>query len=125
MKTAHAIAIVASLTVAGASQAEGPAPFSDWPEAVSSTLTRAQVVADLREAQRLGQISHGEIAVQTATPEQSTRSRAQVVAELREAQRLGLMSHGEIEVPTATPEQEQQIADAGRRAAERERLATK
>ena len=52
----------------------------------------------------------------------SAKSRAEVVAELREAQRLGLLTTGEEDVRTPTPSQASQIAEAGRRAAERERL---
>lgn len=50
------------------------------------------------------------------------KSRAEVVAELREAQRLGLLTTGEEDVRIASPRQEKMIADAGRRAAESERL---
>ena len=52
----------------------------------------------------------------------SFKSRAEVVAELREAQRLGLVTTGEEDVRTPTAREAQLIADAGRRAAEHERL---
>ena len=51
------------------------------------------------------------------------KSRAEVVAELREAQRLGLVTTGEEDVRTPTAREAQMIAEAGRRAAEKERLA--
>jgi hypothetical protein len=54
---------------------------------------------------------------------ESTKSRAEVVAELEEAQRLGLLTYGEDGVKFSTPAQEQQIADAGRSAAEQGRVA--
>jgi hypothetical protein len=55
----------------------------------------------------------------------STKSRAEVIAETLEAIRLGLVMKSEGEVPVATPEQEKLIAEAGRRAAEASRLASK
>jgi hypothetical protein len=51
------------------------------------------------------------------------KSRAEVKAELREAQRLGLVTTGEEDVRTPTPREAQMIAEAGRRAAENERIA--
>ena len=51
-----------------------------------------------------------------------TKSRAEVLAELREAQRLGLVTTGEDGIRFPSPSQAKQIADAGRRAAESERL---
>ena len=53
---------------------------------------------------------------------EGAKSRAEVVAELREAQRLGLVTTGEETVRTPSPSQAKLIADAGRRAAENERL---
>lgn len=50
------------------------------------------------------------------------KSRAEVVAELRAAQRLGLMTNGEQDIRVASPSEERQIAEAGRRAQEEERL---
>ena len=68
--------------------------------AQTSTTTRAQVKAELAEAQRAGYVAaHGEVPTQFAT-ESSTRtagkSRADVRAELAEAQRSGtvLNYHG-------------------------------
>ena len=52
----------------------------------------------------------------------AVKSRAEVVAELREAQRLGLVTTGEEDVRTPTEREARMIADAGRRAAESERL---
>lgn len=53
---------------------------------------------------------------------EAAKSRAEVVAELREAQRLGLMTNGEQDIRVASPGEERQIAEAGRRAHEEERL---
>jgi hypothetical protein len=53
---------------------------------------------------------------------EATKSRAEVGAELREAQRLGLLTTGEEDVRTPSAGEARQIADAGRRAAENERV---
>lgn len=50
------------------------------------------------------------------------KSRAEVVAELREAQRLSLLTTGEEDVRFPSASEERMIAEAGRRAAESERL---
>lgn len=91
----------------------------------ASSTTRAQVVAELREAQRLGQISVGEEVWRLADwPSGPSKSRAQVVAELREAQRLGLVNvGGEGDVRVATAEQERLITFAGLRALEEPAIA--
>jgi hypothetical protein len=40
------------------------------PAAFVATKSRAQVVAELREARRLGLVGHGEVGAPSATPEQ-------------------------------------------------------
>jgi hypothetical protein len=40
------------------------------PTAFMATKTRAQVLAEAREAQRLGLVAHGEVSAPSATPEQ-------------------------------------------------------
>ena len=83
------------------------------------------MIAELRDAQRFGQMIVGERDVPSDPRHQVavTKTRAQVIAELREAQRLGLTNFGEGDVPVATAAQERLIADAGRRASEPTRLA--
>jgi len=109
-----------------------------------STVTRAQVKAELREAIRLGLIVNGEHDFPTIAPAQgrmiaATGRRAaghdivargdprvlrvKIQAEASEANRLGLLSFGEGDPPIATAEQEQQIAAAGRRALDALRVA--
>lgn len=85
------------------------------PQAPSST-TRAEVKAELSEAQRLGQVSvGGEPWRFVSPPPAPANTRARVVAELREAKRLGLVTDGGL-YPFATPEQERLITLAGQRA---------
>lgn len=124
MKATQSIVAMFVLSAAGAAFAGGgPYPEPAIPE--SGSVSRAQVISELREAQRLGLMIVGERDVPSDPRHQvaATKSRAQVIAELREAQRLGLLNVGEGDAPVATPEQERLIADAGRRAAEPTRLA--
>jgi Domain of unknown function (DUF4148) len=124
MKATQSIVAMFVLSAAGAAFAGGgPYPEPAIPE--SGSVSRAQVISELREAQRLGLMIVGERDVPADPRHQvaATKSRAQVIAELREAQRLGLLNFGEGDAPVATAEQERLIADAGRRAAEPTRLA--
>jgi hypothetical protein len=115
-----------STVVAAGEIPVGEGPYPPEPKSVSTT-SRAQVVGELREAQRLGLISVGEadsnvVALQPA----SVKTRAQVIAELREAQRLGLVNvGGEGDTPVATAAQEQLIVEAGVRALEQPRVAAR
>jgi len=81
-----------------------------------TSRTRADVQAELRQAQKAGELPVGEIGVRFVdTP--SHKTRAQVVAETLEARRLGLLENrGELGPVLATPEQERQIELAGLRA---------
>lgn len=122
MKPVHTLLSVIALGVAGASFAGGGPYPPELPDA-GPALTRAQVKAELQEALRLGLMPNGDGDYpKLAQHEGPTVSRAQVVAELHEALRLGLIPNGEADVPWITPRQAQMIADAGRRAAEQERV---
>ena len=59
--------------------------------------TREQVRADAASAARAGQITHGEVAPEAATP--SPRSRPEVKAETRAAVKAGEIDHGETAAP--------------------------
>jgi predicted RNase H-like HicB family nuclease len=123
MKATYAVLSVFAMSVAGSVYAGGgpyPEPYMVQGESVK---TRAEVRAELREAQRLGLVSTGEEGIRFAASEGSDKSRAEVAAELEEAQRLGLLTIGEEPFKVATPEQEQMIAEAGRRAAEQVLIA--
>jgi hypothetical protein len=91
-----AVAGFASMTAAQAGEAS-----YDYPVAIQSTLTRADVVADAARALAAGEVSRGELAY-VAPVYALAKTRAQVVAETREAFRLGLISGREVDVqPTA------------------------
>jgi predicted RNase H-like HicB family nuclease len=111
------------MTVAGSAVAdEGkyPEPYL-WQS--ESGKSRAEVIAEMDEAKRLGQFRLGDDGPSFLANVKASKSRAEVVAELEEAQRLGLLSVGDGELPVATAEQEALIAAAGRRAAEQLRVA--
>lgn len=115
-----------STAAAGGEISVGEGIYPPEPESVSTT-SRAQVVAELREAQRFGLISLGEADSNVVAPQAaSAKTRAQVIAELREAQRLGLVNvGGEGDVPAATATQERLIVEAGVRALEQPRVAAR
>jgi len=88
-----AIAIAFAALSAGQAMAAGPIVNGEiYPAdavAQTSTTTRAQVKAELADAQRAGNvIGHGEIPTQFAT-QTAGKSRTDVRAELAEAQRTG------------------------------------
>ncbi len=122
------------------------ASVEPYPEAITgpaaSTRTRAEVLAELHQAIRSGEVSdfphlyadkqalaeersQAGVAAQAADVDpdgtvvvwgDSRLMRAKIQAEAAEANRLGLVSVGEGNPPTATAEQELLIAAAGRRA---------
>jgi hypothetical protein len=102
----------------------------------AATTTRAQVAAELDEAQRLGLMSSVERFPSYRTPDVTPGEafivwgdagqvvlRAKVRAETQMASRFGLLNFGEGDPPIATAEQESLIAAAGQRAVERARMA--
>jgi hypothetical protein len=125
-KIAVAVGFV-SLGMPLASYADAPAGDFDSLFPLHYSVSRAEVVEDLRDARRLGHISIGEADSDIDTPQAvSTKSRAQVVAELREAQQLGLINvGGEGDIPVATAAQERLIVEAGVNAVGSPRLAAR
>ena len=123
MKSKLAVLSLVAMTVAGSALAGD----GDFPEAYlwkgEPTKARAEVIAEMEEAKRLGQFTVGDDGPGAFANQGSGKSRAEVVAELEEAQRLGLLTSGEEGARFATPSEEQQIAEAGRRAAEEVRVA--
>ena len=123
MKATYAVLSVFAMTVAGSALAGD----GDFPDAYlwkgESAKTRAEVIAEMEEAKRLGQFAVGDDGPAALANPGPGRSRAEVVAELEEAQRLGLLTSGEDGVKFATPSDEQQIVKAGRRAAEQVHVA--
>ena len=110
IKTTLAIAAFSILAAGSAFAVEATRDFDNQ---TLSTKSRAEVVTELRAAQRAGSINSNEGS--PAQVAQSTLTRVQIIAEAREAQRLGLTGGGEI-IKFATPEQSDLIRMAGERA---------
>jgi hypothetical protein len=110
VKSKVVVAVSLALVSLGAF-ADGPNEIPSWFSDSQSTLTRAQVRAELDQARARGELMQDEGYRFKSEP--STRSRKEVMAELREAQRLGL-TDGD----AGTPAQEAQIAKAGAAARE-------
>src|SRR3546814_10658658 len=69
--------------------------------------TRAEVVAELREARALGLISDGELDYPTLKSEPlNPKSRQEVLAELETAHEAGTLSYGEVGYPPETRSEE-------------------
>lgn len=113
---------IAFALTAGAAFAEGPLQGNEVFN-FQSTLSRAEVQAQVAPAYKANQIARGEAnpAQAQATVVASGLTRAQVLAEAAEARRLGLIAHGEV-LPVATPAQAEQIRLAGLRAVEGKQL---
>ena len=124
MKSARLLSIAILMTVTGAAFADGPEHYPGDFQIVPGD--RAKVVAELRKAQRLGQISVGEAdsgeGDQALFKTQKNVSRAQVLGELHEAEQLGLVSVGGGS-PSVTATQERLIDEAGLQAAKQSKAA--
>lgn len=138
--------VALALAMATSAWAAGVEPDPDAVVGQSvSTKTRAEVVAELHDAIRTGQMydvydgwlahakapgrasDEAQAAAQMANDPDGTfivwgnasLMREKIQAEAAEANRLGLLAFGEGDPPVATAEQERLIAAAGRRATER------
>jgi Domain of unknown function (DUF4148) len=126
MKNAIRIIAMGVATLAQFSTASAEAPVFDWEKpgyqaSAVSEKSRAEVMAELKEARASGQLSVSENyypAFQQVVGTGEGKTRAQVRAEAVEARRLGLVSQGDTHMPTATPEQLAAIERAGMRAAQ-------
>lgn len=89
MNVKNLIAAVAVFAAAGSAMAEQTFPYVDF-TGVQSTRTRAEVIAELKDAQANGSYaaSNSEFVAPDANFK-STKTRAQVIAELKEAQADG------------------------------------
>lgn len=129
MNRIHLLTVPVLLAVSASAWAGGgayPAPME-----FAATKTRAEVVAELHEAQRLGQMATVETfpsygpAVAAGDPfivwgdARQVVLRVKIRAETRMAGKLGLLDFGEGDPPIATAEQERMIAEAGQRAVDR------
>ncbi|OZI73687.1 MULTISPECIES: DUF4148 domain-containing protein [Bordetella] len=96
MKTLASILLISAGLAGTTAYAQEPSGELDYPPAVAQTssLTRAQVVAELQAARAAGQVTFGETE-QAATPvASSTLTRAQVQAEAAEARAHGAYAFG-------------------------------
>jgi hypothetical protein len=66
----------------------------------ASTVSRADVIAEVRAAQAAGDLHWGEAQVVRDVPGDATKSRAEVIAELRAARAAGDVSYGEAQLPS-------------------------
>ena len=126
MKRTHLPAAVLLLAVTASAWADGGPYSPDIGYDPASSKTRAQVIAELQEAQRLGLMTllDGDFVNLKVTEKAGDTIvdqrvlRVQIRAETQEAARLGLLSNGEGGSTFATPQQQEMIAAAGRRAAD-------
>ncbi|WP_280152484.1 DUF4148 domain-containing protein [Piscinibacter sp. XHJ-5] len=110
-------AATTAIALIGASSAFAVEATDDFPATQTlSTKSRAEVRAQLADAQRDGVLNYGEAS--PAPQAASTVTRTQVLAETREARRLGLLGSNEAGAPVATPAQNEAIRQAGLRAVE-------
>lgn len=74
-------------------QAQEPSP------AASKPVSRADVKAEARAANKAGQIARGDCEVSTGPQSKSTKSRADVSAEAKSAVKTGAIARGDCEAP--------------------------
>ena len=95
MRVKFVIATVATLIIAGSTFAQSS--YGDAPEAgYKSTVSRTQVVEELRKAQANGEIISGEMYGSEMSVFRSAIPRADVVSELKTALRNGEIYSGEL-----------------------------
>ncbi|MBO9356230.1 DUF4148 domain-containing protein [Bordetella petrii] len=92
-------ATLLSLTMMGAAYAGEPSGELDYPpvQNTASTVTRAQVQAELQAAKAAGQVTFGELEQPAAYAAGPVPSRAEVRAEARAAQQNGNDAFGELD----------------------------
>lgn len=129
MKRVHLSGVALVLAVTTSAWADGGPYSPDIGYDHASSKTRAEVMGELHEAQRLGLLTSVDSDFPSVKASQESGDtvivwgdaramRAKIHAETIEANRLGLLSVGEGNSPVATAEQEELIAAAGRRAVE-------
>ncbi|CAP44153.1 DUF4148 domain-containing protein [Bordetella petrii] len=96
MKTLASLLLISTSFAANAAYAQEPSGELDYPPAVTQTssLTRAQVVAELQAAKAAGQVTFGELEQPAAPVASSTLTRAQVRAEAAAARQNGAYAFG-------------------------------
>lgn len=97
MKVAITLAtLTLGLASAGLAYAEEPYYPIGNATSTSSTVTRAQVLSELRVADAAGELQAGQQPYYPMEAARSTKSRAQVLSELRVAQAAGELQTGEL-----------------------------
>lgn len=87
MNTKKLVAIMALIAAAGSAMADVAYP----PEAAfTSTKTRAEVIAELKQARENGLMARSDRDYPAAAAFASTKTRAEVIAELKQARKDGL-----------------------------------
>ncbi|MBO1114052.1 DUF4148 domain-containing protein [Bordetella petrii] len=102
MNTLKTLIVVSQLALAAgayAADVEQPAPL---PQSQVAGKTRAQVVAELREARAAGLVWSQEATAPVQQAADSSLTRTQVWAELQQARRQGLVSTGDLDYPPAS-----------------------
>ena len=104
-------AVMLSMTMIGAAYAGEPSGELDYPPAITQTssLTRAQVVAELQAAKAAGQVTFGELEEPVAHAAGLAPSRAAVRAEAQAARDSGADAFGELDYQASYS-----LADASR-----------
>jgi hypothetical protein len=126
MKSKFVVFSLFAISLAGSALADAgnyPEPYLAKSEGPGRS--RAEVIAEVMQARREGKLEFAENEFPSSVHSVSSKSRAEVIAEWKEAQRLGLLQNGEGGSQFASVEQNEQIAAAGRRAAEAVHLAGK
>lgn len=95
---------LASILIASSFAVHAEGPIESFAPTGPSTLTRAEVIAELHRAVAAGEVAHGERSFE-ARPSGRALSRAEVRAELRLARAQGWVNAGEV---TSAPEFERQ-----------------
>ncbi|MBO1110375.1 DUF4148 domain-containing protein [Bordetella petrii] len=96
MKTLASLLLISATFAGTAAYAQEPSGELDYPPAISQTssLTRAQVVAELQAAKAAGQVTFGETEEPAIQAAASTVTREQVRAEAEAAREHGPVAFG-------------------------------
>lgn len=119
MKRIHSSSVALVLAVTTSAWAGGGLYPPEASYVGAAAKTRAEVVAELQEAERQESMLGA-----NPVPGIAGKSRAEVRAETEEAARLGLLSFGDGDPPTATTAQAALIAAAGEKALTAARAAS-
>ncbi|CAM3948884.1 DUF4148 domain-containing protein [Bordetella tumulicola] len=92
-------AVMLSMTMMGAAYAGEPSGELDYPpvNTAASSVTRAQVQAELQAAKAAGQVTFGELEQPAAYAASPARTRAEVRAEAQAARDNGSDAFGELD----------------------------